>query len=69
VFLTSALDEDDLLDSHFCLFTPGKEPRYPLERKLGGPQSRSGRCGAEKNLDPSGNRTPAVQRVAHRCTG
>jgi hypothetical protein len=28
---------------------PGKEPRYPLDRRLGGPQSRSGRSGEEKN--------------------
>jgi hypothetical protein len=27
-----------------------KEPRYPLTRRLGGLQSRSGRCGVEKNL-------------------
>jgi hypothetical protein len=25
-------------------------PRYPLDRWLGGPQCRSGRCGEEKNL-------------------
>jgi len=27
-----------------------KEPRYPLKRRLGGPQSRSGHFGEEKNL-------------------
>jgi hypothetical protein len=27
-------------------------PRYPLDRRLGGPQSRSGRSGEEKNLLP-----------------
>jgi hypothetical protein len=27
-----------------------KEPRYPLDRGLGGPQSRSGRSGEEKNF-------------------
>jgi hypothetical protein len=26
---------------------PGKEPRYPLDRRLGGPQGRSGRGGEE----------------------
>jgi hypothetical protein len=37
-------------------FTPrplhprGKSPRYPLNRRLGGPQSRSGRFGEEKIL-------------------
>jgi hypothetical protein len=42
----------------------GKSPRYPLDRRLGGPQSRYGRCGEEENLAPAGNRTPAVQPVA-----
>jgi hypothetical protein len=32
----------------------GKEPPYPLDGRLGGPQSRSGRCGGEKNLALSG---------------
>jgi hypothetical protein len=40
---------------------PGKDPQYPLDRRLGGPQSRSGRCGVE-------NRIPAVQPVACRYT-
>jgi hypothetical protein len=31
---------------------PGKEPWYPLDRRLGGPQSRSGRGGEEKNSQP-----------------
>jgi hypothetical protein len=30
----------------------GKEPRFPLDRRLGGPQSRSGRGGEEKNSQP-----------------
>jgi hypothetical protein len=29
---------------------PGKSPWYPLDRRLGGPQSRSGRGGEEKNF-------------------
>jgi len=39
-------------------FTPGplylqeKIPRYPLDRRLGGPQSRSGRGDEEKNSQP-----------------
>jgi hypothetical protein len=32
------------------LYCRGKSPRYPLDRRLGGPQSRSGRCGEDKNL-------------------
>jgi hypothetical protein len=35
-------------------------PRYPLDMRLGGPQSRSGRYGGNKNLAPAGNPTPAV---------
>jgi hypothetical protein len=31
--------------------SPGKKPRYPLHRRLGGPQNRSGRCGEGKILD------------------
>jgi hypothetical protein len=27
---------------------PGKEPRYPLDRRLGGVQSHSGKYGEEK---------------------
>jgi hypothetical protein len=29
---------------------PGESPWYPLDRRLGGPQSWSGHCGEEKNL-------------------
>jgi hypothetical protein len=50
---------------------PGKDPRYPLDRRLGGPQSRSGRFGAEKILDPTGTRVlspSVVQPVASRYT-
>jgi hypothetical protein len=36
----------------------GKSSRYPLDRSLGGPHSRSGRCEEEKLLDPTGTRTP-----------
>jgi hypothetical protein len=31
------------------LYPQGKSPRYPLDRRLGEPQSRSGRGGEEKN--------------------
>jgi hypothetical protein len=48
-------------------FTPrpvyprGKNPSYPLDTRLGGPQSQSGRCGEEKILDPSRTRNPTPQ--------
>jgi hypothetical protein len=56
-----------VLDSYMTWvvsFTPlppyprGKNPRYPLDRRLGGPQNRSGRRGEEKILDSNGTRTP-----------
>jgi hypothetical protein len=31
---------------------PGKKPVVPLDRRLGGPQSRSGCDGEEKNSQP-----------------
>jgi hypothetical protein len=38
--------------AHRPLYPLGNNPRYPLDRKLGAPQSRSGRRGEEKNLLP-----------------
>jgi hypothetical protein len=52
--------------------SPEKIPWYPLDRRLGGLQSRSGRGGEEKNSQPrreSNPRTPIVQPVAQRYTG
>jgi hypothetical protein len=40
------------------LYTRGKSPRYPLDRRLGEPQNRSGRRREEKIFDPTGTRTP-----------
>jgi hypothetical protein len=34
------------------LYPQGKSPWYPLDRRLGGPQSHSGRGGEEKNSQP-----------------
>jgi hypothetical protein len=46
-----------------------KSPWYPLDRTLGRPQSRSGRCEEEKHLlSRPGVEPHAVQPVAHRCT-
>jgi hypothetical protein len=44
----------------------GKSHWYPLDRRLGRPQSRSGGGGEEKKSipAPAGNRIPAVQLVA-----
>jgi len=46
----------------YCL---GKTPRYPLGKRLSGPQSRSERGGQEYPFFTSaGNGTPEVQSVA-----
>jgi hypothetical protein len=51
------------------LYPHGKRPSYPLDRRLGGPQGRFGRCGEEINSHPlPGLEPPIVQPVAHRCT-
>jgi hypothetical protein len=53
------------------LYPQGKSPRYPLDRRRGGPQSRSGCGGEEKIPSPrreSNPRTPIVQPVAQRYT-
>jgi hypothetical protein len=42
------------------LYPQGKSPRYPLDKRLGGPQSRSGRLGGGKILDPTETRTPTL---------
>jgi hypothetical protein len=48
--LTSALRGDEWSVSRPGLFYLwGKNPRYPLDRRLGGPQRRSGRGSEEKN--------------------
>jgi hypothetical protein len=54
--------------THRLYYTQGKSPWYPLDRRLGGSQSRSGR-GDEKNsqLQP-GLEPPIVQPADHRCT-
>jgi hypothetical protein len=40
------------------LYPRGKIPQYPLDRRLGGPQSWSGRHGEVKILAPTGTQTP-----------
>jgi hypothetical protein len=41
-----------------ALYPRGKNPRYPLYSRLGGPQSRSGRREQKKNPVSVGDRTP-----------
>jgi hypothetical protein len=49
------------------LYSRGNCPRYPLDRRLGGP--RDGLGATEKTLSSAGKRTPAVQLVARRYAG
>jgi hypothetical protein len=51
-FVTSALDEGENKLHAPASLSPGKETWYPSNRSLGGPQSRSGRGGKEKNSQP-----------------
>jgi hypothetical protein len=46
----------------------GEDPQYPLDRRLGGPQTRSGHRDEEKFSASVGDRTPIVQSVACHCT-
>jgi hypothetical protein len=47
------------------LYSKGKNPRYPLDRRLGGPQSRSGCGGVVKNFQPlPGLEPPIIHPVA-----
>jgi hypothetical protein len=53
------------------LYPRGKSIRYPLDRRLGGRQSRSSRCGDEKNLFSCRESNPNssdVHRAARRYT-
>jgi hypothetical protein len=50
------------------LYPQGKSPWYPLDRRLGGPDSRSGRGDEAKNSQPlPGLEPPIIQPVAQSC--
>jgi hypothetical protein len=51
------------------LYPQGKSPWYPLDGRVGGHQSRSGRSGEEKNSQPLPRLgTAIIQPVAQRYT-
>jgi hypothetical protein len=50
------------------LYPEERVPGTPLDRRLGEPQSRSGRRGEEKSLAFAVNRTPAAQTVVGHYT-
>jgi len=63
--MTAALEGGEWSAAHLCrTLTPGKT-RYPLYRRLGGPQDRSGRA---EILVPTGIRSRTVQPVDSRYT-
>jgi hypothetical protein len=58
IFLISALAVGEWSASRPADLPQGKRPLYPLDRRLGGPQSRSGRREEETILYLTGTRTP-----------
>jgi hypothetical protein len=60
------------------LYSQGKIPWYPLDRRLGGPQRRFGRGGEEKNSQPPPSiepqnpdrpaRSPALYRLSYHSS-
>jgi hypothetical protein len=69
-FTTSALDGGEWSASRPGRALPrGKDPRYPLDRRPGGPQSRSGlKRLEEKHFASAGDQTPDVQSVVRHYT-
>jgi hypothetical protein len=61
--MTAALEGGDWSAARPGRTLPPGKTRYPLYRRLGGPQGRSGR---EENLVPSGIRSRIVRPLASR---
>jgi hypothetical protein len=57
-FLTSALDGSERLTSRPSRFTPGKEPRYILNRGWVGPRTSLDALARRKSLESTGSRAP-----------
>jgi hypothetical protein len=76
VFLASALVGGEWSVSRPGRFTPTESLRYPLDRRLSGPQSRSGHHGEGRILDRTGTGTlalsvaiPTEKKEKHRTKG
>jgi len=63
--MTAALEVGELSPARPGRTLPPGKSRYPLYRRLGGPQGRSGRA---ENPVPTGIRSRAVQPVVSRYT-
>ena len=61
--MIAALEGSEWSAAHLGRTLPPGKTRYPLYRRLGGPQGRSGRA---ENLDPPGFDPPTVQPVVSR---
>jgi hypothetical protein len=69
-FLTSALNAGEGSASFpGRALPPGKNPRYPLDRRLDGSQSWSGQSLEEKSFASAGDRTQIVQSVVRHYNG
>lgn len=66
-FLNLALEGSARSTSHPIALCPGKEPQYPLDRRLGGPQSQSACFGKKKNFSPLLGITPRRSSLCHSC--
>jgi hypothetical protein len=51
----------------WTFYTQGKNPWYPLDRRLGGPQSQSGCGGEEKNSQPLPRLEPSIIQPIAQC--
>jgi hypothetical protein len=66
LLLTSALDGDKWSASRpGCALPPGKDPRYPLYRRLVGPQTQRLE---ENSFASAGEWTPVFQSLVRHCT-
>jgi hypothetical protein len=63
IFLTSALAGGVVSFTPRSLYFRGKSPRYPLNRRLGGPQSWSGRHGEGKFRNNGGKMLKAHEKI------
>ena len=64
--MTAALEGGEWSAARLGCTLPSGKTRYPLYRRLGGPQGRSGRA---ENLVPTGIRSRTAQPVVSRYTG
>jgi hypothetical protein len=69
-FLTSALDGvSGQCHASAALYPQGKDPRYPLDRRLGGPQELVWKQGLEKKIFClCRDRTPVIKSVVRHRT-